>query len=242
MVRKNYFIFGGMNSLDCNAKLCHVQNENTPKREVNYQAIPGRMGDLLIDQKRWGNVLVRYTCAIVENFQQHYQKLKNGLYLHMGYQRLEDTIHPGEFRIATFCEAIEPQNERYNQVGQFDLLFNCKPQRFLKSGEHGVYLDAESTLYNATAFPAKPLITVYGDGAGVVSVGGTSVELREFADSIILDCDMQNAYCIGVDGIPINMNSLIFAPEFPELQPGETLVTWYGGVTGVEIIPRWWTL
>ena len=241
-MRKDYFIFNGMNSLDCNAFLCQVKNENTPKREVNFQTVPGRSGDLLLGQNRWGNVRVLYTCAIVEDFQQNYQALKNGLYLNQGYQRLEDSIHPGEFRIAAFYEAIEPRNARYNQVGQFDLVFSCKPQRFLKSGEHEVYFREEGTLYNATSFPAKPLITVYGSGAGVVTIGDISVEVKELNEPMILDCDMQNAYSIGVDGTPANRNAAIYAPVFPELQPGENIVSWSGGITGLEVIPRWWTL
>lgn len=241
-MRKDYFIFNGMNSLDCNAILCQVKNENAPKREASFQAIPGRPGDLLLDQKRWGNVRVLYTCAIVDDFQQHYQALKNGLYLHQGYQRLEDSIHPGEFRIAAFCEPIEPRNGRYNRVGQFDLVFSCKPQRYLKSGEQEVFFSETGVLYNATSFPAKPLITVYGSGPGMVKIGDTAVELKEPSDYLILDCDMQNAYCIGVDGAPVNKNASIYAPVFPELQPGENLVTWSGGVTGLEIVPRWWVL
>lgn len=241
-MRKDYFIFNRMNSLDCSAILCQVKNENTPKREVCFQTVPGRSGDLLLDQKRWGNVRVHYTCAIVEDFQQNYQALKNGLYLNQGYQRLEDSIHPGEFRIAAFCEAIEPKNARYNQIGQFDLIFSCKPQRFLKSGEYEVRFDEAGVLYNATSFPAKPLITVYGSGAGVVTMGSISVEVKELEGSMILDCDMQNAYCIGANGAPINKNASIYAPVFPDLQPGENSVKWSGGITGLEIVPRWWTL
>ncbi len=241
-MRKDYFIFNGMNSLDCNALLCQVKNENTPKREVSFQAVPGRPGDLLLDQNRWGNVRIHYSCAILDNFQLHYRALKNGLYLSRGYQRLEDSIHTEEFRMAVFCEAIEPRNARYNQTGQFDLVFSCKPQRFLKSGEYELSFETEGSLYNATAFPAKPLITVHGSGAGVVTIGGVSVEVKELEEPMILDCDMQNAYSIGANGAPVNRNAAIYAPAFPELQPGENVVFWNGGITGLEIIPRWWTL
>lgn len=242
MMRKNYFIFAGVSSMECRTLLCQVNNEIAPKREMSFQGIPGRPGDIIIDQDRWSNVKVKYTCAIIDNFQIHYNALKNSLYRHRGYQRLEDTIHPGEFRMAVFSEPIEPKTARYNNVGQFELIFNCKPQRFLKSGEHEILFDGEGMLFNATSFPAKPLITVYGTGAGTVNIGDFAVEVKELDEPLILDCDNQNAYSIGGAETVINKNAKIFAPQFPELKPGENRVRWSGDVTGLQIIPRWWII
>ena len=55
---------------------------------------------------------------------------------------------------------------------------------------------------------------------------------------VILDCEAQNAY--GAGGV--NRNATISAPEFPALETGETAVSWTGSITGVSVIPRWWTL
>ena len=30
--------------------------------------------------------------------------------------------------------------------------------------------------------------------------------------------------------------------KLPELPEGKTQITWTGGITAVEVIPRWWTL
>jgi phage-related protein len=84
---------------------------------------------------------------------------------------------------------------------------------------------------------SRPLITVYGAGAGTLTAGGRTVQLKSLDGWLTLDCDLQNAY----KGTQ-NKNNTIFAPEFPVLPPGESAVTWTGGVTRVEIIPRWWTL
>lgn len=55
--------------------------------------------------------------------------------------------------------------------------------------------------------------------------------------AVVLDSNTQNAY-LGA----VNLNSTISAPEFPTLPAGESAVRWTGGITGVEIIPRWWAL
>ena len=77
---------------------------------------------------------------------------------------------------------------------------------------------------------------------GAASVAGFGGDVTVTINSmprgvIVLDSDTQNAY-YGA----FNLNNTISAPEFPTLPSGESVVRWTGGITGVEIIPRWWTL
>lgn len=111
------------------------------------------------------------------------------------------------------------------------------PQRFLKIGEIPMTLTAPKTIHNP-GMEALPLITVYGTGAGSVTVGGVTVDIKSLDEYVILDCDTQNAY----RGILENKNNTISAPEFPTIPPGESRVGWTGGVERVEIVPRWWVL
>ena len=37
-------------------------------------------------------------------------------------------------------------------------------------------------------------------------------------------------------------NETILSEDFPELLEGKTTITWTGGITAVEVTPRWWTL
>lgn len=89
--------------------------------------------------------------------------------------------------------------------------------------------------------PALPIIKVYGAGDGTVTVGDITVQLFGLEDTITLDCEMQNAYREN-GGVLENMNLHIYAPEFPNLPPGNCAVSWSGGVKRLEIIPRWWTV
>ena len=82
-----------------------------------------------------------------------------------------------------------------------------------------------------------PLIRVSGTGAGNLYIGKYTVVIKSIDDYVMLDSDTQNAY----KGT-INKNSTISAPEFPVLEPGESGINWSGGITSVEIIPRWWTV
>ena len=236
-MRRDYFVFGGVNSLDYDVWFTEARTEDTPSKDVSTEAIAGRNGDLLNDMRRWKNADVSYGAAILSDFPKKYEALVSALASKSGYQRLEDSVRPNEYRLAVFRDAVQPVNTPYNRAGQFDLLFHCKPQRFLKLGDRKISLTGADVVHNPTAFPAKPLITVYGTAGGTLLVGKYTVQIKSITEKIVLDCEIQDAYLGGN-----NMNRCIYAPEFPELTPGKNEVSWTGGITGVDIIPRWWTL
>ncbi len=116
----------------------HVSGDGTfsaPERDVEYVTIPGRNGDLLVDNGRFQNVTVSYSCGITANFDSNYSRLKAWLQHDPGYHRLTDSHHPDEYRMASFVEAIKPDMDAYNETGRFSLEFVCKPQRFTLKGD-----------------------------------------------------------------------------------------------------------
>lgn len=99
--------------------------------------MPGRNGDLIIDNGRWNNVDVTYNdCLIANNFPETFADFRAKIARLRGYVRLEDTFNPDEYRMASLSKGIKIDRlgTRYHS-GRFDLTFNCKPQRFLKSGD-----------------------------------------------------------------------------------------------------------
>ena len=116
----------------------HVSGEGTftaPERDVEYVSIPGRDGDLLVDNGRFLNVTMSYSCGITENFDENFSRMKAWLQRDPGYHRLTDSYHPEEFRMASFVAAIKPDMDAYNESGRFSLEFVCKPQRFTVVGD-----------------------------------------------------------------------------------------------------------
>lgn len=211
-----------------------------PARKITRVSVPGRSGDLLFDE------------GVFENYPQPYDVYLSAekprlprparafaawLLAPGGYQRLEDSYEPDVYRMAAYTGPMDLENI-LNRFGRATIEFDCKPQRFLKSGERLVQLaQSGGVLHNPHAFAALPKITVYGTGPGLLQVGGTTVQIKSLDGWVTLDSDLQDA-CKGTQ----NKNSTINAPEFPALQPGDNAVNWTGGITRVEIVPRWWTL
>lgn len=210
---------------------------NAPQRDVDALQIPGVNGDLLISNKRYKNISVVYPCGIVHNFASRAEAARAWLLAPQGYCRLEDDYSPNTYRLGYFSGPIDFDMALLNRAGTADLTFTCKPQRYYKIGEAPLRLTAPGALYNFTLFGSLPLIEVTGEGAGSLTVGDCTVEIRALDGTLTLDCELQNA-CKGTE----NKNNTIYAPEFPRLTPGANAVSWTGGVTGVSITPRWWTL
>lgn len=240
---RNGFIFGDHSTVDFDMHVEKYPKQVTAKRKRTTISVAGRNGDLHIDEGAFENYMQPYECYFHgENVTPEMaHAIKAWLCSAGEYRRLEDAYDPSVFRLATFVGPMDIANV-LNEYGRCTVNFDCAPQSFLKSGENTVSFASAGVLWNETQFTALPIITIHGTAAGTVTVGGVAVEIKAIADQITLDCETMNAYRQVADGAPENMNSCIYAPEFPALKPGGNTVSWTGGITGVDIIPRWWTL
>ena len=136
-----------------------------PEKEYDVVHVPGRNGDLLIDNNTFSNVSRKYKVSVATQTMPFYQKL-NGIseWLHSasGYSRLEDTYEPDFYRMACYREGINVEN-LLNEAGRATITFDCKPQKFLKSGEAAVEFTQMGVITNPTAFASSPIIKVYYD-------------------------------------------------------------------------------
>lgn len=236
-MRKDFFIFGGVNSLDYGVLLDGSGTTTAPERDVTTVTIPGRSGDLLVDAGRWKNTTVSYPCTIAREFEGRFPAFKQALLAEGGYKRLEDTLHPDEYRLAYLAGPLEPETIPYNRAGTFVLDFGCKPQRFLKSGEDALTVASGGKLYNPTGCAALPLILLTLTGDAKLNVGGVQMSVAGYTGPMWIDCDLQDAYYNNT-----NLNKYLTAPEFPVLGAGATQISWSGGIAKCEVVPRWWRL
>lgn len=231
----NTLTFNNVNSKTYGVYISGTGVFNAPARDREYIQVPGRNGDIINDRGRYRNIEVTYPAFIVRNFANNIRGWCNKILEPIDYVRLEDTYHPDEFRLAVLSQEMQVDPVAWLAAGSFDLVFNCRPERFLKSGETATTFTASGSISNPTEMPAKPLIRVYGSGS--FTVNGTTITVASHLFSYIdIDCDLQEAYC-GTT----NANQYIYASEFPKLDSGANSVV-LNGVTKVEITPRWWQL
>lgn len=129
-------VFNGVDlGKECNMFVLGKGAFGAPSRDVTQIHVPGRNGDILIDNGGWNNVDVTYSsCCILSNFRENAAKLRGYLMANPGYHELTDPYNPDEVRYAEFRGPFTPEvfTAKGNNAGMFDLTFNCKPQRFLR--------------------------------------------------------------------------------------------------------------
>ena len=180
-VMRNSITFGGVNSADYGIYIGGEGVFNAPERDVEMVSIPGRNGSFALDKGRFENITVTYSAFNFEpdlaTFKANLDAFRNALCAQEGYQRLTDTFHTDEYRMATFISGLDIKPINYNTAAKFDIVFDCKPQRWLTSGETAQAVVDGETLTNPTRFPASPLIKCKGYGS--ISFGGDTLIVKQ---------------------------------------------------------------
>lgn len=180
MAIENSIIFGGVNSTDFGIYISGEGVFNAPKRDVEMITIPGRNGEFALDQGRFENITVTYPAFNFEpddyaTFAQNLSDFRNAICSQKGYQRLTDTFHPDEYRMAAYIDGLDIKPIKYNTASQFNIVFDCQPQRFLTSGETAVTIASGDTITNPTLFESSPLLETLG--AGDITINGETISL-----------------------------------------------------------------
>lgn len=231
-----FFVFDGVSSHDVGIQLQSSVTLSAAEPSVEKTTVPGRNGDIVYFDGSFGNRTVTANCFVLGAITHDaLTAISKWCAKNAGYRKFEYSEWP-EYYMMARAIATPDISARIRLVAPFALEFDCKPQRYLKSGDIPIDLTEPGALYNS-GMPANPIITVNGSGAGVITVGDTSVTLNDIDEYLVLDCETQNAYK-GAE----NKNATIYALEFPTLPQGKTLITWSGGISSISVVPRWWTL
>ena len=178
-VTQQSITFGGISSATYDLYIGGEGVWNAPARAVEVVSVPGRNGAIAIDQGHYENITVTYTVinqkSTLSDFLTKIDGFRNAICSQKGYQRLSDTFHPNEYRMAMFVDGMEVKPINYTTASEFEIKFNCKPQRFLTSGETETSVANNGTVTNPTKYDASPLLQVWG--YGTVTVGDYDIEI-----------------------------------------------------------------
>jgi len=211
-----------------------------PEHSVTHQKVNGKNGDVLIDLNRYENVKKTYKISAYDgvDFYSAARKVSEWLHRHYSdqYLRLEDSYEPDIYMLAIYEEANELENI-FAKAGRSEISFNCKPQKFLISGDKEIKVaNSGQIITNPTYYPAHPIIKFYGDGT--ITVNGSEIVCYHNYNGITFDSETYDS--LGEGGY--NMNPYMVAEDPVVLYPGENIITFEGNIYGIRIVPRWWRL
>lgn len=231
----------GVNLREYGIELNQGNAFNAPKRVYTTVTIPGKNGTVILKNDYFENVEVEYECSIAPcrvgaQFREQLDGLRNYLLSRDGYVVIRDDYHPDEYRLGMYQGPFDVDVGARAMWGEMTLTFDCKPQRYLDSGDIDVVIQngTSKSFKNPTHFAAKPLIESYGLGEIIVN----GVTITTHAEPIDIDFEEHRAYWGDV-----NQNGLIgLSDEWPVLDADQETTIVNNTDGNIIIRPRWWTI
>lgn len=245
-----YFTLDGKNSASFNVGLSGSGTYRSSERDIKTTHVEGRNGDLLMDNDAFLNRIITYPCWIAHTFKFDFDRFRNWLMKHTDdYYRLSDKYHPEHFFMARAIGPLEPQVSVMGKVGQFDVVFDAKPQWFRVDGEQYRNVTA-GTLVNPTDFPARPILRILGKGT--VTINGQKIVVKSnlpYVDkgtgvpAVRIDCDDMDAFALTDSDKEEKENCNLYVEmplDYIELKPGDNTIS-LSGCT-LQMKPRWYDM
>ena len=242
MHRINYklghFTYNGHNSSEFGLCIDETPDLNRPERDFISYKVPGRNGAVVEMLNSYSNIDKNYSVWFSKddydyNLAATCNAISNWLFSGNNYSRLEDDFEPDIFRQAYFVGPLDINN-MLTLYGKTEIKFNCRPERFMKSGENIIDITQGTTINNFTSFIAKPFILVIGTGNIDITIGTHTMHITNLVDFVCIDCDTMSAYRQTIE----NRNNII-SGDFPVIDPGtQEIIVTGSHVTKVEITPR----
>jgi len=163
-------IFKQKSSKELGITILAIPTQPYPERDITYTHVPGKSGDIVIDNGSYKNVEITYSMFYEYPEGTKLQQIQNNVAKWLStngvYARLEDSYDNSHFRMAIVSNSFE-LTDLQGEAVTFDVVFTCKPQRFLKVGDdlYNFDKDSSSTLSfvndNIYGGDNKPYIEIY---------------------------------------------------------------------------------
>lgn len=253
----NYFEFNGKDSRDFGIFIRKKNSYNAPTRDVDVVHVPGRNGDILIDNGSYNNITITYDVLIVApkmmqtnqniDAENAIADIKKWLYSGMGskkvgaYGKLIDSYNEGYYRKAAFTGGLEIESSDPNYL-YAKISFCCKPYRYRLDGDDVITLTPSEnfTIYNPEREGSLPLIRLYGEYqcSFLLSGQGYSFDFTDLSiDYVDIDSEKEIVYKSAA-----NFSNRYSASRiaFPRLNAwAGNVFTFQQNVSKIEITPRW---
>lgn len=251
-------IWAGTSNLDVGMVVEHYPKPIIPRRKIEVQSVPGRNGDIILEQDAFENYEQPYSVFLdakhIGGLSQVMPKLSDWLLGNKGYQKLEDSYFPDVYRMAYYSGGSEFISI-FNEYGEGTLTFNCAPEKYLKSGDYFIPIASGTVIRNPTAFAAFPIIRVVLKGktstsstlVGTISFNGTVVititvpASSTSSSGWTINIDTKNYACTGASTGVNRSGWLTGSYENMKLEK-ETAITFNSNITSILLKPRWWTI
>lgn len=240
---RNHITFDGVSSASKGLYISGGSNYNSPARKRDFVTVVGKNGDIIMNDGQFENIQISYPCFMIgvtqATMEARTRAVADWLHSHAEYAKLTDTYKPDYYRMAVQTGSIDWSLSAAARVAETELTFNCKPQLFFNSGDTVLLFSENGYITNPSIHSSKPRIRVLGSGDGTLIIGDYRLDISNISSYLQIDTEIRYAY----KGAQ-NLNDNVVAYndiDYLQIDAGRQAVQFSGGITRVQIIPRWWT-
>lgn len=233
-----YFSYNGKVSTDFSILITKTNQLSSPERNIDVVEVDGKNGALLMDKGNYKPFELKLECSIDSeniNINQIASQIKIWLQGDFSYKKLILSDDEEYYYEAVVINKLDIE-EVIKELGEFQVIFLCKPLKKVVGGENKIILKSNKIIYN-NYMCSNPYIKVIGNGDTTISINNQELVLKGVEDEIEIDSEIMNAYKTA-NGEVILQNHKMYS-EFPILEEGKNNISWIGDVERLEIVPRW---
>ncbi|SDD06627.1 phage tail family protein [Peptococcus niger] len=201
MPRKDdaYFFYNGRSSREFGLRILNDMSLQIPEYDMEFIEIPGRDGDLAVDNRRYKSVERSFRCHLVlakgQRLDQAAVAIATWLSGKPGYHKLLWSGEPGYFWQAIHVQGVNIV-ESLRQFGAVELTFRCQPGKYMAAGDRWFDVPAEPGLtlhnrYNMVSHPTWKIVIPQDktDSVTISIRGGDGIYMEGAKGEIIFDTE-----------------------------------------------------
>jgi len=211
----------------------------SPRRRISYVEIPGRDSAYRYDDKTYEDITIVVECSIKgTNAISKFDTIKGWLF-DVKESDLIFSFQKSAIFKAHVSNSIDFK-QIYGKAGIFTIIFTCRPFKYNKPVVLTIEQASGLSITYPGTIPDRPTIKVHLTGDGGLKIKNYYMDFFGItSEYIILDSDIEEAFYMK-DGVLVSANTLVTG-EFPIIENGSNPVTFYEGVTKIEVTSsvRW---
>lgn len=231
-----WFSFKGVKSDDMKVFMLELPARQSPAESGSRKDVPGTSGGLWVPDEGCGRINVSVQLEAGDG--SDIDAINAWL---MGEGELIFGDEPNRAYHARIVKASERTHARRRLNRKWKQAFDCEAYRYLFPSVDGILIQTSGTkITNPGTASAKPLIKVTGSGDGTLMIGRATMLLSDMNAPIYLDCEAKMAFTgTGATDDPRVLATQHVTGEWIEIAPGDSFVTFTGGISSAAIAPRW---
>lgn len=228
----SYIFYNNQNSNDLD--LIIEKTPEIPSSSIKYETIDIDGGETLTKNQGFNDITLKFDFAYFadpEEYMMKKSRIDNWLLNSIGNYLIYSLDEFTAYKVKQV--QIDNTTTTSRILRHFSVTFTCTGLKYMANGLKPIEVINGAILNNFGSYEAKPLIKIYGSGNITISIGSKSFTINNLVDYVNVDSKIKECYKDSTN------KGKDMVGDWPVLPIGESVISWSGNVTKLEVTARW---